>query len=154
MFVPSGRFCNTFLLIVLNPLGCSNTLMMSLRRNWWLFWSLSGKESGCQGRRLEPDPWSRKIPPAAEKLSLCPAPLSLCPTAQEPQLLLNLCATMTEAHVPQSPWSATRSHHKNVAHGSQTVAPTGRNKKKKPMQQQRPSAAKINKLIKLFLKEK
>ena len=33
---------------------------------WWL----SGKESACQCRRHSYDPWSRKIPHAAEQLSL------------------------------------------------------------------------------------
>ena len=32
---------------------------------------LSGKESACQCRRRGFDPWSRKIPHAVEKLSLC-----------------------------------------------------------------------------------
>ena len=34
---------------------------------WWL----SGKESACQNKRHGFDPWSRKIPHAAEQLSLC-----------------------------------------------------------------------------------
>ena len=38
----------------------------TLGLSWWL----GGKESACQCRRLEFDPWSGKIPQALEKLSL------------------------------------------------------------------------------------
>ena len=34
---------------------------------WWL----GGKESTCQRRRCEFDLWTREIPNAAERLSLC-----------------------------------------------------------------------------------
>ena len=34
-------------------------------------WQLSGKESACQFKRQRFNPWSRKIPHAAEQLSLC-----------------------------------------------------------------------------------
>jgi len=37
------------------------------RLPWWL----RGKESTCQCRAHRFDPWSRKIPPAAEQLSPC-----------------------------------------------------------------------------------
>ena len=36
-----------------------------------LSWWPSGKESTCQGRRHEFEPWSRKIPHAVEQLSPC-----------------------------------------------------------------------------------
>ena len=47
---------------------------------WWL----RGKESACQCRRHRFNPWSRKMPHAAEQL---PQLLSLCSRAWELQLL-------------------------------------------------------------------
>ena len=41
------------------------------------YWWLSGKESACQCRRQEFDPWSGKIPHATEQLSLCTKLLKL-----------------------------------------------------------------------------
>ena len=60
------------------------------KKKWGLPWWLSGKESAC--RRPGFDPWSRKIPRAAEQLSPCststePAPESLGAAAAEPQCL-------------------------------------------------------------------
>ena len=43
-------------------------------------WGLTSKESTCQCRRHEFDPWSEKVPQAVE-------PLSLCTTTVEPVLL-------------------------------------------------------------------
>ena len=62
---------------------------------WWL----SGKESTCQWRRHRFDPWSRKIPNAAEQLSHGPQLLSLYSRAWEPQLL-SPSTTTTEACMP------------------------------------------------------
>ena len=60
-----------------------------LRIFWFrLLWWLRSKESACQCRGHEFNPWSRKIPHAAEQLSLC--------------------APTTAAHKPKSPCSATR----------------------------------------------
>ena len=52
-----------------------------------LLWWLSAKESACQCRRHGFNPWSGKIPHAAERLSLFPRLLSLCSRARESQLL-------------------------------------------------------------------
>ena len=59
-----------------------------------ILWWLSGKESTCQPRRLRFDPWSGKIPHAAEQLS----PQV---TAIEP-MLYSLRPTTTEACVPRA----------------------------------------------------
>ena len=67
-----------------------------LRRLPWL----SGKESACQCRRQRFNPWSGKIPDAAEQLSLC--------TTTIETVLWSLGATTTEARTPQSSCSATR----------------------------------------------
>ena len=77
------------------------------RLPWWL----SGKESACQCRRHEFDPWSGKIPHATEQISLCAQLLSLCSRAQEPQLLKSECPgacalqqekpPQREAHTPR-----------------------------------------------------
>ena len=56
-----------------------------------LLWWLSGKESACQYRGHEFDPWSRKVPHAAEQLSLCA-------TTIQP-VLWSLGAATTEALV-------------------------------------------------------
>ena len=50
-----------------------------LRLCWGLAWRLSGKEISCQFRRHGLDPWSGRIPHAAE-------PLSPCTTTTEPLL--------------------------------------------------------------------
>ena len=59
---------------------------------------LSGKESACQCRRHGFDPWSGKIPLAAEQLNLCPR-------AREPRLLSPVPQLLEPAHpgacVPQ-----------------------------------------------------
>ena len=62
---------------------------------WWL----SGKESACQRRRHGSDPWSGKIPYAMKQLSRVPQLLSLCPRAQELQLL-SPCTATNKAHMP------------------------------------------------------
>ena len=62
-------------------------------------WQLNGKESTCQCRRHDFDPWSKKITHAVwEQLSPCTTILSLCSRVQEPQLLKPLCP---RAHAPQ-----------------------------------------------------
>jgi len=55
---------------------------------WWL----TGEESTCRCRRHELAPWSRKIPHAAEQLSLCT-------TITEP-VLYSRGSTTTEAPAP------------------------------------------------------
>ena len=61
---------------------------------------LSGKESACQCRRCKFDPWSRKIPHAAEQLSPWkPQLLNLCSRAWELQVLSWRAAT-AEARMP------------------------------------------------------
>ena len=60
---------------------------------WGLSWWLSGKESTCQCRRHGFDLWSRKIPRAAEQLSLCA-------TTIEP-VLWNPGSMTTKAQAPQ-----------------------------------------------------
>ena len=63
---------------------------------------LSGKESACQCRRLRFDPWSKKIPHAAEQVSLY---ITMCAihhrftTTIEPRLY-SLRITTTELHTP------------------------------------------------------
>ena len=51
------------------------SIMLQSRRRlpWWL----SGKESACQCRRHRFNPWSRKIPHAAEQLSPCATTIEL-----------------------------------------------------------------------------
>ena len=83
---------------------------------WWL----SGKESACQRRRHGSDPWSGKIPYAMKQLSRVPQLLSLCPRAQELQLLsprstttepmcvLEFVSAMREATSMRSPHTAPR----------------------------------------------
>ena len=56
------------------------------------FWGLFSKQSACQCRRCEFDPWSEKIPHDTEHLSLRA-------TTIEP-VLWSLRATTPEAHVP------------------------------------------------------
>ena len=56
-------------------------------RKQGLLWWLSGKESACQRRRRGFNPWSGKIPHAAEQQSRGSQLLSLCSGAREPQLL-------------------------------------------------------------------
>ena len=100
---------------------------------WWF----SGKESTCQCRRHGFNPWSGKIPHAAEQLSSCA-------TATEP-VLQSPGAAPTEAHVPQSPCStreATAMKSLRTATGDEPPLATTR---EKPTRQQRPSTAK-NKL--------
>ena len=61
---------------------------------------LSSKESACQCRRCKFDPWSRKIPHAAEQLSPWkPQLLNLCSRAWELQVLSWRAAT-AEARMP------------------------------------------------------
>ena len=43
---------------------------LSRRNIFRLLWCLSGKESACQCRKHEFNPWSGKIPHAAEQLGL------------------------------------------------------------------------------------
>ena len=64
------------------------------RRHRWqkkevtgLPWWLSSAEFTCKHRRHGFDPWSQKIPHVWEQLSLHATLLSLCPRAQDPQLL-------------------------------------------------------------------
>ena len=64
---------------------------------WWL----SGEESTCQCRRHRFDPWSGKIPHAAEQLSPCATTTGLCSGAWEMQLLSPRVAN-SEARVPYS----------------------------------------------------
>ena len=53
----------------------------------WVPWWLSGKESACQCRRHEFDPWL-KIPHAVGHLSLSATLLNLYSGAQGPPLLI------------------------------------------------------------------
>ena len=69
----------------------STLLLPHSRKQIELPWWLSGKESSCRWRH-EFDPWSRKIPYAAEQLSLCT-------TTIEPALWSPGTAN-TEAHMP------------------------------------------------------
>lgn len=69
----------------------------------------SGKNNPhtCQCRRSRFNLWSEKILHSTEQWSPCATTVSLCSKAQELQLL-NPRAQTTGAHVPWSPWSATR----------------------------------------------
>ena len=69
---------------------------------WWY----SGWEVTCQCRGHGFNPWSGKVSHALEPLSPSTTSMGFCSRAQEPQLL-SLCATTTEARVPQSPHAAT-----------------------------------------------
>ena len=112
------------------------------RRHKWqkkemtgLPWWLSGAESACQCKRHEFDPWSGKIPHAVKQLS--PRTTTIKPVLQSPR------TTTTEAHTPQSPCSATReataTRNPRTATREQPLLFTAT---EKPVQQQRPSAAK------------
>ena len=86
-------------------LKCTNDVIKKKRVT---FLVASGKESACQCRRLKLNPWSRKIPHATEKLSLCP-------TTTESGLYSPGATTITEpvshndwSPRAQSPWPATR----------------------------------------------
>ena len=61
---------------------------------------LGGKESTCQWRRRRFDPWSGRIPHAAEQLNPCP-------TTIEP-VLLSPCSATGEAAAMRSPRTTTR----------------------------------------------
>ena len=79
------------------------------RLPWWL----SGKESACQCRRHEFDPWSGTIPYATEQLSLCttttePVLWSPRTTATETCVPRSLCSTTGEAITVRSLCTATR----------------------------------------------
>ena len=93
--------------------------------SWWL----CGKESAyhCRGHGF--DPWSRKIPNITDQQSLCATPSSLCPRAQEPQLL--------------SPWAVTTEPSRPRACALQKRGQCS----EKPAQQRRSNTAKINKLV-------
>ena len=78
-----------------------------------LLWWLSGRESTCQCRRHGFDPWSRKIPHAAEQLgpgttTIEPGPQTLGATTTESLATTTSLAVTTAACVLQSPCSATR----------------------------------------------
>ena len=68
---------------------------------------LSGKESTCQCRRHRFNPWSRKIPHAAEQLSPCTTTTEPGCRTWELQPL-SPRVTTTESRVPWSPCSTTR----------------------------------------------
>ena len=94
-----------------------------------------GEESACQCRRLRFNPWSGKIPHAAERLN--PWATNTEPVSQSPG------AAATEARVPESLCSSTR---EATTTREQPWLATIR---EKHMQQQRPSAAKNKKIINL-----
>ena len=113
---------------------------------WWL----SGRESTCQCRRHGFDPWSRKIPHAAELLSLGSRPW-------EPPVLSSHAAT-TEARTCLEP--ALRSERATAVRSLKLERSTATREwpplsatREKPIQQQRPCAAK-NKIKRLFKKKK
>ena len=93
-----------------------------------LWWS-SGKESACQGRGHEFDPWSRKIPHATGQLASLPQPLSLSSRAHEPWLLKpsHLTASAPQQEKP-SHWGAHTQPGK--VHAQQQRPRTGINKTK------------------------
>ena len=67
----------------------------------WLPWWLSGKESTCQCRRHGFDPWSGKIPYAAEQQSPCtvtvkPVPMSPGTTTREATTMRSLGTAIRE----------------------------------------------------------
>ena len=106
---------------------------------------LSGKESDCQCRRHEFNPWSRKIPHAVEQLSprttTIKQPVPWSPGTATIKLTVlktvhprSQCSTTREAITMRSPRTATR------------VVPAHHNQRK-PVQQRRPSTAQ-NKQIK------
>ena len=95
---------------------------LTMRRTWYkgllqLPWRLSGKESACQCRRPEFDPWPGKISHAAEQLSPCATTTesvlwSLGATAAEGHALRGLCSLTGEgAAVRSSPPKPERSPH-------------------------------------------
>ena len=80
---------------------CGNPLQYSLPEKFHgqgLPWRLSDKESICQCRRHRFDPWSRKIPHAAEHLNLCVTAIEPESRAIEPQLLSTLLQLLKSAH--------------------------------------------------------
>ena len=112
-------------LIFLLPAAWEKSLLLKDSHGLPLW--LSGKESACQCRRHWFDHWSRKIPHAAE-------PLSLCSRAQEPQPLR---PTSSRAHASQ------QGSHRNEKpmHHDYRISPA-RPTKEKPAQQRRSSTAK------------
>ena len=98
----------------------NNTLLRCqwVRLPWWF----SGKESACQCRRCTFDPWSGKIPHAAEQLGWC--------------------TTTTEARAPQSPCSAAETTAVRSLGTTPREKPPPPRTREKPALQQRPSTAK------------
>ena len=92
-----------------------------------LIWDLPGKESACQCRRHEFDPWSGKIPHAKGQLSLHTI-------ATEPVLYSLGAATTESMHSNESLSWATREAPARRSSFSTT--------REKPTPQQRPSTAK------------
>ena len=99
---------------------------------------ISDKESTCQCRIRGFNPWSGKMPRAAEQLGLHATTMSFCPRAQKPQLL-SPCATTMEACMPYSPQPEKPPEGEVCAPLATTT--------EKPVHQPRPSTVKNDKVI-------
>ena len=93
---------------------------------WGLPWGRSGWESACQCRGHGFEPWSRKIPHAAEQL------LSLYSKARELQLL-SPCAATTEARAPRACAPQQEKPPQWEAHAPQRRPNAAKKKKKKSL---------------------
>ena len=90
-----------------------NSLYSSFSQIFSTPWYLGGKESTCQCKKHEFDPWSREIPHVTEQLRLCTVTTEACSKASALQQAPSYC-------------------------GEEPLLPAAR---EKPAQQQRPSAA-------------
>ena len=88
------------------------------RRPWWL----SGKEFACPCRRCGFDPWSRKIPHAAEQLSPYAVTTETEPRAWELQVL-------DPVH-PRALLPKRSHHHQKLSRQSLSVAPARHDQRK------------------------
>ena len=112
---PTGReFIKIFeILSLCTTQGCMLIMLKNylVSKSWCigLPWWLSGKESACQCRRHGFDPWSGKVPHAAEQPSWGPQLLRLCLRAWELQLLKparpRARAPQQERLLPREAWA-------------------------------------------------
>ena len=108
--------------IITNSIKTSKMVHIKKKKILWLPWWLSGKESACQCRRHESDPWSRKIPHAEGQLSPCA-------TATEPVLKPRGC-NYWSPHSWEPVPSNKRSPPQWEAHAQQLKDPTLHNYRK------------------------
>ena len=119
------------------PLKCLGTLVNNQLTGASLW--LSGKEFTCRCRRHGFNPWSRKLPHAAEQLCLCTSTIE--PVLQSPE------ATSTEpthrSYWSPHTWSLCTPTREATAMRSPCIAARGKPllgaTREKPPQQQRPS---------------